>query len=72
MPYHNAIKRNCVKNYYDSNHECFDQVNLPIFKQFLARKEIKFTFRLIHFRTFKYLFRYEYLFCNNIWKLPAY
>ena len=31
VPHFKAIKRICGRNSYDSNHECFEQVNLPIF-----------------------------------------
>ena len=34
--YHKAITRICGRNSCDSNHECLEQVNLPIFKKFLA------------------------------------
>ena len=41
VPYHKAIKRNCGRNSYDNNHECLQQVNIPILKHFLAKKQIQ-------------------------------
>ena len=38
VPYHKTIKRICGRNSYDSNHEALEQVDLPIFKRFLAKK----------------------------------
>ena len=69
-----AIKRMCGRNYYDGNHECLEQVNLPIFKHFLAKKQIQLSFRLFHSRSpclsnHKYYFRYGSLFSKYIRKL---
>ena len=38
IAYHKAIKRICNKRAYDSNHECFERVNLPIFKHSSCEK----------------------------------
>ena len=38
VPYYKAIKRMCGRNYYDSNHEYLEQVNLLIFRHYLAKK----------------------------------
>ena len=38
VPSHKAIKRECGRNSYDSNHECLEKVNSPFFKHFLANK----------------------------------
>ena len=74
VPYHKAIKRICGRNTYVSNHECHEQVNLLIFKHFLAKKQIQFSFRLLHSRSpclsnNKYYFRYGSLFSKYIRKL---
>ena len=74
VPYQKAIKRICGRNSYDSKHECLEQVNLPVFKHFLAEKQIQFTFRLFHSGSqcpsnHKYYFRYGTLVCKYIRKL---
>ena len=74
VPYHKAIKRICGRISYDSSHECLEQVNLPTFKHFLAKKVIKFTFRVFHSRNpclsnHKYYFTYGSLFCKHIREL---
>ena len=61
------------RNSYDINHECLEQVNLPIFKHFLAKKQIQFSFRLFHSRSpclsnHTYYFRYGSLFNKYIRK----
>ena len=50
-PCHKAIKRIYGRNSYDSNYKCLEQVNSPIFKHFLDKKQIQFTFRLLHSRS---------------------
>ena len=45
--YHKAIKRNCGRNSYDSNHECLEYAHLPIFKHYLAKNFICYALRLI-------------------------
>ena len=72
VPYHKPSKRICRRNSYNSNHERLEQVNLPILKHFLAKKQIQFTFRLFNSRSpclsnHKYYFRYGSLFCKYIW-----
>ena len=74
VPYHKAIERICGRNSCDSNHECLEQVNLPIFKNFLGKKQIQFSFRLFQSRSpclsiHKYYFRYGFLFSKYIRKL---
>ena len=44
IAYHKAIKRMHNKIPYDSNHECLEKVNLPIFKHLVAKKLINFAF----------------------------
>ena len=50
VPYHKAIKRICGGNSYESIHECLEQVNVSLFKHFLAKKQIQLAFRLFHSR----------------------
>ena len=66
--------RICGKNSYDSNHECLEQVTVPIFKHFLAKKQMQFTLRLLYslgpyLGNHKYFFRQGCLFCKYITKL---
>ena len=72
--YHKATKRICGRNSYDSNNECLEEVNLPIFKHFLAKKEIQFVFRLFYSRSpclsnHKYYLTYGSLFCKYMQNL---
>ena len=74
VPYHKAIKRMCRRNSYDRNHECLEQVNLPIFKHFLAKKQFQLSFRQFHSRSpclssQKYYFIYGSLFSKYVRKL---
>ena len=46
IPYHKAIKRACKRNVYDSNHECLEMANLPIFKHLVAKRLISFAFSI--------------------------
>ena len=62
IAYHKAIKRMCNKRPYDSNHECLERVNLPIFKHLVAKKLINFAFSLFQsnspcLSSHKYYFR---------------
>ena len=69
-----AVKRICGRNSYDSKHECLQQVHLPIFKHFLAKKQIQFIFQLFISRSpwlsnHEYYFKYGYTFCKYIRKV---
>jgi len=76
IPYHKAIKRICKRSYYDSNHECLEMANLPIFKHLVAKRLISFAFSICHtdspcLTNHKPFLRYQSAFSREIIKLFA-